>query len=99
LRDYLIIGPAPLDETCVQIDDPDYYKKSIEEEKRFIKQLIRQFGSPPQEAELTIKPFVHEFGTYHEVVCWFDDQSKEAVAYCFDLEANTPETWENDEKM
>ncbi len=94
MRDYINIGPTPAGESCVQVGDPDYHEKAKEECKRFLKQLKNTFGEPPEGARLGIKSFDHDFGIYHEVVCYFDTENEESMEYCFDIEANTPEYWE-----
>ena len=80
MRDFLSIGSSPWDENCVQVGQSDYYEKAREECMRFIQLLRQKFGPEPEGAELRIKDFPHDFGTYCEVVCWFDTDSAEARA-------------------
>jgi hypothetical protein len=94
MNDYIIIGPSPAGEPCAQVGDPNYHDQSKQECRRFKEQLIRQFGNPPTGAKLGIKAFHHDFGVYHEVVCYFIIDNEEAENYCYNLEANTPEYWE-----
>ncbi len=93
MRDYINIGPTPAGEECAQVGDSDYHKRAFKECNRFIKQLESEFGKPPREAELNIKSFHHDFGIYHEVVCYFDTEDEESQGYCYEIEANTPEYW------
>jgi hypothetical protein len=95
MRDYVSIGSVPLAESCSQVGDPNYKIQSKIECKRFIEQLKRQFGEPPIGAHLEIKEFIHEFGNYHEVVCYYNDEYEVAENYCFEIESNTPEYWED----
>lgn len=95
MRDYIHIGPVPAGESCAQVGEVDYTIKSIKECKRFIEQLKRQFGEPPTKAQLETKTFQHDFGEYKEVVCYFDDEDKDSVEYCFMIEGNSPEEWED----
>ncbi len=94
MRDYITLGPTPAGESCIQVGDPDYQKKAIKECHRFINQLKKQFGEPPQGASLLVKSFHHDFGIYHEVVCYYIDEDETSMGYCYYLEANTPEYWE-----
>lgn len=96
MRDYINIGCTPSAEKCAQVGDPDYTNKAKEECKRFIKQLVKEFGEPPSSASLKIKSFHHEFGIYHEVVCYFNEGDEEAENYCYTIEADMPEYWEDD---
>jgi len=93
MRDYIIIGSAPIDEPCVQVGDPNYREKAIDECKRFITLIRKTLGNEPRGAYLKIMSFEHDFGHYHEVVCMFDDDKKEAVEYAYNCEANAPLTW------
>ncbi len=94
MRDYIVIGPAPAGENCVQVGDPEYYEKSLLECKRFRRQLLNTFGKEPKTARLDIKEFHHDFGVYREVVCYYDDNDPIGTEYCFTVEANMPEHWE-----
>jgi len=93
-RDYFCIGSTPIDEPCAQVGQPDYLPKAIQECRRFITLLRKVFGPEPDGAQLAIKSFPHDFGTYHEVVCWFDTENADACAYALRCEGETPATWE-----
>jgi hypothetical protein len=94
MRDFLSIGSSPWDENCVQVGQPDYYEKAREECTRFIRLLRQTFGPEPEGAHLVVKSFPHDFGDYLEVVCYFETESTEAVAYALRCEGETPATWE-----
>ena len=94
MRDYLCIGSSPTCEDCAQVGSADYLAKSRIELEAFKNQLIRVFGKPPRGAELRIKSFLHDFGTYFEVVCYYDTDKPKTVEYAFRLENNTPERWD-----
>jgi hypothetical protein len=94
MRDFLSIGSSPWDEDCVQVGQPDYHKKAREECMRFIELLRKTFGPEPEGAHLAIKSFPHDFGDYLEVVCYYETENAEAVAYALRCEGETPATWE-----
>jgi len=96
MRDYINIGPSPCDEGCVQVGANNYQSESTRECARFILQLRRVFGPEPKGALLEIKSFDHDFGAYREVVCWYDDTLPESGEYAFNIEANTPENWDEE---
>lgn len=93
-RDYIDIGSTPTEEDCAQVGQPDYEKKARAECARFI-QLIRQtLGEEPEGARLAVKSNPHDFGTYYEVVCYFEDSNEEATSYAYRCEAETPTKWD-----
>ena len=97
MKDFISIGPAPCDEDCVQVGDSDYEKKAKEECRRFIELIRKHLGSEPDstKAKLSIKGFDHDFGRYYEVVCWYDEDNKEAIDYAYKCESNAPSSWDD----
>ena len=94
MRDYLSIGCTPCDEECAQVGSENYRKRAIIECTRYIQLLRGIFGDEPEGARFSIKAFPHDFGSYHEVVIYFDDDNEEAIEYAFNVENNCPSTWE-----
>lgn len=99
MKDYLNIGPAPCDEDCVQVSkDHDYGPAQRKECNRFIRAIRAVLGPEPDGARLAVKGFPHDFGTYYEVVCWYDGAVPEAVDYANRCETEAPATWPLDEE-
>jgi len=96
MRDYLTISPTPTVEDCAQVGSPDYNARSSAECKAFLAQLRRRFGDEPGSAFLGIKTFPHDFGSYREVVCYYDDEDEEGRDYAFRLERETPAKWDEE---
>ena len=95
MRDYIEIGSSPVEEPCVQVNKEGNYHKAMREEcLRFIELLRRTFGPEPEGARLSVKSNPHDFGTYYEVVCYFEDNDEEARKYAFRCEAETPARWD-----
>ncbi len=92
MRDYLNIGSSPCAEKCVQVGEPNYAVESRKECNRFIELIRKCLGEEPDGATLAIKSFPHDFGTYHEVVCYYDDTNEVAIDYAFKCESEAPET-------
>ena len=92
MRDFINIGPAPAEEDCAQLGTPDYPECSRQECNRFIALIRRAFGKEPEGARLYVKCLEHDFGSYREVVCSFDDTLPDSVAYAFRCEAEAPAT-------
>ena len=97
MRDYLDIGCTPADEPCEQVGPNCNYPKMRLECRVFIGQLRRIFGPEPEGADLRVKGFSHDFGTYYEVVCYFDCDNKAAVEYAYRCE-NIPASWDQEAK-
>ena len=93
MRDYFSLGPTPSEEECAQVGQPDYRRKAMEECQRFIALIRTTLGPEPPGAELAIKSFPHDFGTYYEVVIWFERDAAEAIAYAVRCEDEALTTW------
>ena len=98
MKDYITIGYSPSGEDCAQVGSDNYEIQSRLECSAFIAQLRRQFGTEPILSRLSIKTFPHDFGSYQEVVCYYDDVDEEAKNYAFRLESETPEYWDEEAK-
>ena len=92
-RDYIEIGSTPPGEPCVQIGDENYSALASAECQRYIKKLREFFGPEPEGAELRIKSFPHDFGSYKEVVCYYNDNNEASAEYAFRCESDGPEYW------
>jgi hypothetical protein len=92
MRDYLNIGPTPCDEECQQVPyvNPELARR---ESLAYIEAIRKKLGNEPTGAQLRIKSFPHDFGTYHEVVCYFDTELPESENYAFLCEGDSPATW------
>lgn len=92
--DWIEIGPAPADEECAQVGDPDYHIRAYEECIRFIELIRKSIGLEPAAAKLDIKVRPHDFGTYYEVIVRYDRYLELAVDYAFRVESEAPTRWE-----
>lgn len=93
MREYIEIGPSPAEEECVQIGDPNYSKLARAECHRFIDAIRQKLGPEVDGAALRVKSSPHDFGTYMEVVCYYDDDDPISTEYAFDCESNAPQRW------
>ncbi len=97
MRDHIEIGSSPCDEACVQVNPQgDYHDAMKAECRRFLELIRKKLGPEPEGTRLSIKSNPHDFGTYYEVVCYFDDVYPEAQAYAFRCESDAPRTWNDD---
>jgi len=96
VRDYMTIGSSPYDEDCAQVGTPDYYERTKIELNALKNQMLRVLGEPPALTSLSIKAFPHDFGTYHELVCNYDDDDDASTEYAFRCEAELPAKWDDE---
>ena len=95
MKDFINIGPVPYEEPCAQVGSPDYQRQARQECTRFINLLRRTLGEEPENAHLEIKSNPHDFGTYYEVVCQFDDDDEEAAKYAYRCESEAHSQWDD----
>lgn len=98
MRDYLNIGPVPADEPCEQLGENYRPTVAWSECLTFIAQLRRTFGPEVGSAQLKVMSNQHDFGTYYEVVCWFQTNDEDGKRYAFNVEANMPLEWDKQAK-
>jgi len=96
MKDCMDIGPTPPAEDCAQLGEPGYYEKAQEEGKRYIALIRKKLGKEPEGAHLRLVGHNHDFGTYYEVACYYDDQNEEAMHYAYRCESDGPQTWDDD---
>jgi hypothetical protein len=93
MKDYIEIGPVPSDEQCAQVGSNNFYKNCMTECKAFMQAIRKKLGEEPSWAQLSIKANPHDFGTYYEVVCYYDDEHPESLEYALKCESDAPRTW------
>ena len=98
MRDYISIGSSPSEEPCAQVGTDNFAEQSKKECLAFQHQLERMFPLVRGGAYLAVKSFPHDFGTYREVVCWYDDENETGKEYAYDIESNTPANWDDEAK-
>jgi hypothetical protein len=98
MRDHISIGPTPAEESCQQVGTPSYSSQAARAEcQRFIEAIRKVVGEEPDGASLRIKSNPHDFGTYLDVVCYFESDDEEATRYAYRCESDAPSTWEEAE--
>jgi hypothetical protein len=94
MRDHISIGPVPSDEPCQQVGTPSYSPTAARAEcNRFIEAIRKVVGTEPEGASLRVKSNPHDFGSYLDVVCYFEDGDEEATRYAYRCESDAPATW------
>jgi len=90
MRDYITIGSSPNNEECVQVGSADYKNRMRTECNVYKRQLERTYPG----VEFGIKGFEHDFGTYFEVVAYFDTENETEVDAAFGAELGA-DTWDD----
>lgn len=93
MQDYLSLGPVPSEEPCAQVGEEQYDLRARAECRRFIALLRATFGPEPSGAWLSSKAFDHDYGTYYEVVCYFNAKVPTSIDYAYRCEREAPTTW------
>lgn len=99
MREYLEIGAYPPEEECVQVGEDNYDQRANEECRKYIEAIRGKLGREPEGARLAIKSFPHDLGRYREVVCYYDENFPESVAYAYLCESNCPTTWADNKPL
>ena len=94
MRDFLTLGPTPSGESCEQVGEGYDRGHAVAECRTFVRQLQRLWP----ETSFGVKGFPHDFGTYLEVVVWFDTSEKEEREAAYDVVNATPENWDEEAK-
>lgn len=98
MRDYLNIGCTPSDEPCAQVGQGNYQKQSMIEVRVFAHQCQRVLAANFPEVLVNVagKSFPHDFGTYREVVVYYDDDDQKQVEQAFFLESVDLSNWDEE---
>ena len=96
MRDYITLSSTPYEEDCAQVGSEDYAARAKDECSRFMTQILRHYPNPAK-GMLATKSFPHDFGSYYEVVAYFDDADEESTRWAYSIEADDKgvlSTWE-----
>jgi hypothetical protein len=87
MMENLNIGSTPNEEECAQVGSADYYERAIKECLAYRKQITKHYPEP-ENGYLKVKGFPHDFGTYYEVVAYYDPEDTQASRWAFDIEGD-----------
>jgi hypothetical protein len=99
MRDFIILGPGPADEEWAQIDQPDYRERARAHCVAYINQLRRQFGLEPEGAKLDTLSLPIPAGSGFTVVCYYELDNEEALAYAERCRDEALSEWDFDAKF
>jgi hypothetical protein len=94
-RDFIAIGSTPHAEDCAQVGSTNYYRDSVVQCRAYARLLARLLPLPTGvQAELIVKTFEHDFGTYREVCVNYDPSSLQALNYAYSIDNGAPARWD-----
>lgn len=98
MTDYLNIGPTPYNVDCAQVGQSNYQTLSTIECRAFALQCKRVLESyfPEVKVRVGIKSFPHDFGTYWEVVVYYDPDNRDEVEQALYLESADLSDWDEE---
>ena len=91
--EYIELGPSPAGEDCVQVGEQNYGQNARKECERYVSLLEEMFPTDNHNNFFEIMSFPHDFGTYYEVVVYFNPTDTKSVDFAFNVESNLPEEW------
>lgn len=92
-RPFIALGSCPWKETPSKFGDPNYRADNHRECIAYIHAIRNYLGEEPPGAELEIKIFDGDRGSYQEVVCTFEPGNAKAEKYARHCELHVPQTW------
>jgi len=91
VKEYLELGSTPVEETCAQVGEDNYINKAMQECRAYVKQLLRLHPG----LDFKVKSFPHDFGSYYEVVLYYNSTDIESVNRAYEVEASLPQYWDD----
>jgi hypothetical protein len=90
----LYLGPTPAEEPCAQLGQPNYHEQALKECRAYIRQLARRFGEPPPGTRFAQSRETHDFGSYFEVVVWYDPEDEASREFALRVDDDLPARWD-----
>lgn len=91
MKDFINIGSTPFEEDCAQVGSDNYEQVSRIECNRY-RDLLKELYPA---GNFKVKSFPHDFGSYLEVVAYYDedDENQDAIHAAYEAETSTYGTW------
>lgn len=98
MKNYLTLGSTPYDENCAQVGNDNYYDQSQIELHIYGKYIQRLFPEilVSKTLYLKIKSFPHDFGTYKELVIYYDNSNEKEYNLALNIDSNLPKNWDEE---
>jgi len=100
-RDFIHISPTPVEESCVQVGHSNYNQVVRQECYLFIRDLENQILKKWSDIKINLvtKSNPHDYGTYYEVVAYYDTEDKDSVDQAFFCESDAATTWSEEAQI
>ena len=98
-KDYLTLSCNPAEEEWPGGPDSTTDQQSAVL-RRYLQMLVDKFPIPPDlegKVRFARKTFPHDFGSYTEVVVWFDTEDRRARSFAYMCDAEMPGRWTDTE--
>lgn len=96
MLEYMEIGPVPCEEDCAQVGQSDFRKIASKQMDAYISQLKREFATRLDVIDFGKKWFNHDFGTYGEVVVYFNPDDEYSTKSAYFVESHLPMNWDDE---
>lgn len=98
MKQFLPIGCTPFDEDCTQVNpNVDYKPKMQKECDVYKRQLSREFKLIG-DMKFAVKWETSDFGSYAEVVVYYNDKSEEESHLAYTIEKYSSSHWDEEAK-
>lgn len=99
-REQFNLGPCPASEDGAQCGAEGYGLRAVAEIEAYRKQVTRAAarftGGVPKGVRFARKSFSHDFGSYYELVAYYDDTDHEANKFIWWLDEVLPQEWDDE---
>ncbi len=96
--EYYEFDTVPYGEECAQVGSIDYKKMANLEIVVLIDQIKRTYGNIPDGIVFKKAECYHDFGTYYEIRCYYNEDVEKQVEYVMSIEQNFPKHWDKTSK-
>ena len=93
-RNWIDIGCTPHGEACAQVGDLDYNSKAQAECAQLVR-MMQEINPPIEGTCYGVRRNPHDFGSYMEVVAYYDENVNAQEDWAFAAESGVPEIWDD----
>jgi len=87
MKEFINIGSSPAEEDCFQTGDA----RCLRECRIYKRQLEREFPG----GDFRVKSFPHDFGSYWEVVAYYNPEDEKETDLAFQAESEASPSWDD----
>lgn len=95
MKDYITLDSSPFNEKSAQVGQSNYRDAAFKELREFKRMMVEIWPPVNENCEYGIKGFPHDFGTYYELVSYFDDHDPISADWAYQAENKVPGWWDD----